>query len=90
MDAAAIIEALGDTLEVSQTLSIGLPAVSNWKARGIPASRMLDLYEMAQRKGLKKITIKVLRAASAQAERTPRPLGDAPGVAADAACEGVA
>jgi hypothetical protein len=65
MNAARIIEALGDTSEVAAALGISLPAVSNMKIRGIPRSQMLAIHELAVRKGIKAITAEVIRRAGA-------------------------
>lgn len=63
MDAARIIEALGDTAEVAAAFGASLQAVSNWKSRGLPRSRLLDLHQLAQSKGRSDITPEVIRAA---------------------------
>lgn len=48
-----IIDALGGTDEVAAECDCGPPALSNWKARGIPKARWVDLVTMAKRKGVK-------------------------------------
>lgn len=50
MNAAEIIEALGDTAEVADALGIGLSAVSNMKLRGLAKSQLLGLHQIALRK----------------------------------------
>ena len=69
MNAAQIIEALGDTAEVAGLLHVNLNVVSNMKLRGIPRSRMLDIHEIAQRKKLLDITPEVIRAATVPPEK---------------------
>ena len=48
----AIINARGGTEEVATECDCGAPALSNWKSRGIPKARWVDLVRMANRKGV--------------------------------------
>ena len=68
MNAAEIIEALGDTAIVAADLATTLPAVSNWKRRGLPAARLLDIVELARRRERSEITVDLVRAAAAPSE----------------------
>lgn len=78
MNAAEIIEKLGDTAVVADELKLNLPVVSNWKLRGIPPSRWLDIRQLAERKGMTaEITPEVIRA-SEGAKRHPIPATIAP------------
>lgn len=64
MNAAEIIDALGGSGEVAEYLGTSLSVVSNMKQRGIPASRRLEIHEMAVLKGkAKEITPDMIRAA---------------------------
>jgi hypothetical protein len=65
MTSAEIIMALGNTGQVAKALGVSLAAVSNWKARGIPHSRGLDVAQMAWQLGRTQITPDAIRAASA-------------------------
>lgn len=65
MTAAQIIEMLGDTGVVAAKLGVTPAAVSNMKARGIPRSRLLELRVLAQKLGVRAITVDVLLSASA-------------------------
>jgi len=42
-EATKIIEALGDTAEVSRLFDVRMPSVSDWKKAGIPKARMMYL-----------------------------------------------
>jgi len=70
MTADEIIVALGDTAKVAARFDLRLPAVSNWKERGLPRSRLMDIHEFAveQRLGTM-ITPEVIRAAVASPVR---------------------
>jgi hypothetical protein len=65
MNASEIIEALGDTAVVAADLGVSLQAASNWKLRGLPRSRLLDLLELARERKVPGISIDVLRGAAA-------------------------
>jgi hypothetical protein len=72
MTAAEIIIALGDTADVAAMLGDSLSTVSNWKLRGIPRSRQLDVLEVAHRKRMAFITVDVIRAAGPPNRRRRR------------------
>lgn len=69
MNAAEIIEALGDTAEVSAATGMSVQAVSNWKLRGIPPGRWLDIHQLAQRLGRADISAEVIKAAPGRGPR---------------------
>lgn len=73
MDAAQIIRSLGDTAEVAAALGLNLQTVSNWKLRGFPRSRLLDVMELAREAGRPEITVEVVRAAAARLSETSVP-----------------
>jgi DNA-binding transcriptional regulator YdaS (Cro superfamily) len=50
MNAAQIIEALGDTSAVAADLGISSSAVSNMKQRGLARSQLLGIHRIAERK----------------------------------------
>ena len=50
MNAAEIIEALGDTSEVAEALGLSVSAVSNMKLRGLARSQLLGLHQIAEQK----------------------------------------
>jgi len=60
----AILDDLGGDAAVAAYLRVGQPAISNWKARGVPKGRWVDLIGMAGTLG-KELTIEEVRAASA-------------------------
>lgn len=60
-----IIEALGGTGSVAKKLNVSLPAVSNWRARGLPPGRGLDIAELA-RELRSDVTVEEIRAATIQ------------------------
>jgi Bacterial toxin YdaS len=68
MDPTTIIAALGGTQSVADDLGVTAAAVSNWKARGLPAARVAQLRKLAVRKGLLNLTLEVLLGACAGAE----------------------
>lgn len=43
-----ILERLGGEKEVAAFMGCTAPAISNWKARGIPKGRWVDLVKMAK------------------------------------------
>ena len=48
-----ILEQLGGEKEVAAFMRCTAPAISNWKARGIPKGRWVDLVKMAEVKAVK-------------------------------------
>jgi hypothetical protein len=48
-----LIELLGGEAAVAAECGCSLAAVCNWKARGLPKGRCLDLGLMAKRRGLR-------------------------------------
>lgn len=48
-----LIVALGDSAVLAERLGVTQPAVSNWKARGIPWQVRPDIKELARRKRIK-------------------------------------
>ncbi len=65
MTAAEIIKALGGSAEVAEFLGVELNVVSNMRTRGIPRSRLLDIYGLAVKKNVPELTIDVVNAAAA-------------------------
>lgn len=47
-----ILERLGGDGEVAAFMRITAPAISNWKSRGIPKGRWVDLIRMAEAKAV--------------------------------------
>lgn len=61
-----ILEDLGGEAPVADKLGCGQSAVSNWKKRGVPKGRWVDLVMLGeQQKVLPVITLDEIRAASA-------------------------
>ena len=60
-----VIELLGGTAEIAAALKLPLPAVSNWKKRGIAKARLLDVLALAEQRGMKSVTYSALKQASA-------------------------
>ncbi len=65
MTASEIIKALGGSAEVAEFLGVELNVVSNMRMRGIPRSRLLDIYGLAVKKNVPELTIDVVNAAAA-------------------------
>lgn len=60
-----ILELLGGDLRVAEQLGCGQSAVSNWKARGLPKGRWVDLIVLGERKGVTPpITLEEMRSVS--------------------------
>lgn len=53
MNGRTLIESLGGATRISREMGINPQAVSNWKARGIPAHAWPALLDLARRKGVK-------------------------------------
>ncbi len=51
-DLNTILDNLGGEASVAKSLGCGMSAISNWKARGIPKGRKLDLLDLADEKGV--------------------------------------
>ena len=60
----AILDDLGGDAAVAAHLGLGQPAISNWKSRGVPKGRWVDLIDMAGALD-KPLTIEEIRSASA-------------------------
>jgi hypothetical protein len=48
----ALIDLLGGDAAVARICGCGQPAVSNWRKRGLPPRRMIQLARAAERKGV--------------------------------------
>lgn len=59
-----ILDTLGGNKSVAHDLGCGVSAVCNWKTRGIPPGRKLDLLSLADAKAVK-LTIAEIQAADA-------------------------
>jgi DNA-binding transcriptional regulator YdaS (Cro superfamily) len=61
-----LISALGGETAVADKLGVGPSAVSNWKARGLPKSRWVDLVMLGREVGVRPvITLDEVRQAAA-------------------------
>lgn len=63
-----VLDELGGTGAVAAALDVPLSTVSTWRGRGIPASRWVELVNLARRKRKPAITFEVLAALPAPAE----------------------
>jgi len=60
-----ILEDLGGEAPVAEKLGCGQSAISNWKARGVPKGRWVDLVMLGAQQGVEPaITLDEVRAAS--------------------------
>lgn len=63
-----IIDDLGGEIYVATECDCGVAAISNWKRRGLPRGRWIDLIKLAGRVG-KVLTLDEIEAADAQIAR---------------------
>ena len=73
-----IVQRLGGRARIAQCLGIGANTVSAWNVAGIPAIRVPQLFEIAQRDGLADLSYSVLHRAAARPPRPKAPAGSGP------------
>jgi hypothetical protein len=67
-----ILDALGGRHAVMRALSVSRTAPYNWRSEGIPYHHWPDLVDIAQTKGVKWITVDVLRATRPRGGRSTK------------------
>lgn len=65
-----ILHQLGGERPVAEFIGCGQPAISNWKSRGVPRGRWIDLIDMAQSLGVP-LSIDEIRVASEKVADAP-------------------